>query len=221
VSALFRSKARVIGVAVALAAALCAGGWFLLVSPKRSQSSDLAARITQVESDINDRRALLRRPRANVRVRASDLFRLSKAMPDEVDVSGIMLELARLADRRGITVTSIAPAAQVASAPYTVQPLAVTLEGRFSKVSGFLGDVRRLVRVRRGTLDVRGRLFSVDDVALGQPDAPKKFPSIKATVTIDAFLFTGQPATGTAAEAEPAPGNQPPSSWTVAAGANR
>jgi Tfp pilus assembly protein PilO len=219
VSALVRSKAGVVGLAVALAVVICGGSWFLLVGPKRSKSAELDTRIAQVESDIADRRAQLQRPRASVRVRASDLYRLTKALPDEVDVPGIMLELGRLAGNRGITVTSIAPSAQVPANAYAVQPLAVTLEGRFSNVSGFLGDVRRLVRVRKSTLDVRGRLFSVDDVAFGQPDAPKKFPSVKATVTLDAFLFTGQPAAGTATGTEPAPDTQP-SSGTVAAGAN-
>jgi Tfp pilus assembly protein PilO len=132
-----------------------------------------------------------------------------------------MLELGRLAGERSITVTSIAPSTQVASTGYAVQPLAVTLEGRFSNVSGFLGDVRRLVRVRRSHLDVRGRLFTIDDVALGQPDAPKKFPSVKATVTLDAFLFTGQPVAGAATEnGETTTDNQTPSNGTVAAGAN-
>ena len=220
-SALLRSKAGLVGTAVALVAVLCAGGWFLLVSPKRSDSAELDQRITQVESDIAQRRAELARPKANIRVRASDLYRLTKAMPDDVDVPGIMLELGRLAGVRSITVSSIAPSTQVAGTGYAVQPLTVSLEGRFSNVSRFLGDVRRLVHVRKGNLDVRGRLFAVDDVALGQPDAPKKFPSIKATVTLDAFLFTGEPTTGTATEdGEPAPDNQTPSSGTVAAGAN-
>jgi Tfp pilus assembly protein PilO len=221
VSALFQSKARVVGLAAALAVVLCAGGWFLLVNPKRSDSADLDARIAQVQSDIADRRAELARPHANVRVRASDLYRLMKAMPDEVDVPGIMLELGRLAGERSITVTSIAPTTQVAATGYAVQPVAVTLEGRFSNVSRFLGDVRRLVRVRNGNLDVRGRLFTIDDVALGQPDAPKKFPSIKATVTLDAFLFTGPPPAATPAQGgETGTDNQTPSSGTVAAGAN-
>jgi Tfp pilus assembly protein PilO len=220
VSALVRSKAGVVGISVALAAVICAGSWFLLVSPKRSKSAELDSRIAQVEAEVADRRAQLQRPRASVRVRASDLYRLTKALPDEVDVPGIMLELGRLAGNRGITVTSIAPSAQVPATAYAVQPLAVTLEGRFSNVSGFLGDVRRLVRVRKGTLDVRGRLFSVDDVAFGQPDAPKKFPSVKATVTVDAFLFTGQPAATMAPGTEPAPVTPTPSPGTVAAGAN-
>jgi Tfp pilus assembly protein PilO len=222
VSGLFSSKARVVSVAVAVTLVLGAGGWLVLVGPKRSKSDELDTRIAQVESSIAERRAELQRPRANVRVRAADLYRLTKAMPDEVDVSGIMLEIGRLAGNRAIRVTSIVPAAQIAATAYAVQPVAVTLEGRFSNVSGFLGDVRRLVRVRKGTLDVRGRLFSIDDVALGQPDTPKKFPSIKATVTLDAFLFTGQPVAGEAAAGgAPTSDNQTPSSGTVAAGANR
>jgi Tfp pilus assembly protein PilO len=222
VSALTRSKAGVIGLAAVLTVVLCAGGWLLLVGPKRSKSSELDERIAGVESQVAERRTQLQRPRANVRVRASDLYRLTKALPDEVDVPGIILELGRLAGTRGVAVSSITPSPQVAAIGYAVQPVSVSLEGRFSSVSGFLGDIRRLVRVRKGTLDVRGRLFSVDDVSLGQPEQPKTFPSIKATVTIDAFLFTGSLAAGAAATgtAAPATDNQTPSNGTVAAGAN-
>ena len=72
-----------------------------------------------------------------------------------------------------------------------VHPFEVQLEGRFANVSSFLGDLRKLVRVKKQTLDVRGRLFAVDTLALQKPDGDKKFPTVKAIVTLDAFNFTG------------------------------
>jgi hypothetical protein len=83
-----------------------------------------------------------------------------------------------------------------------VHPFEVQLEGRFANVSSFLGDLRKLVRVKKQTLDVRGRLFAVDTLALQKPDGDKKFPTVKAIVTLDAFNFTGvapaAPGTSTA-----------------------
>jgi Tfp pilus assembly protein PilO len=224
VSKLVRTKAGVAAVAVALVVVLGGGGWFLLVNPKRSSSADLADEIATVESNIAARRAELARPSADVRLRVSDLYRLTKAMPSDLGIAGVMLEINRLAGRHGIAFTSITPSAAVTGNGYLVQPLAVTLQGRFSSVSRFLADLRRLVSVRKKTLDVRGRLFSVDDIALGQPDSPRKFPDIKASATINAFVYTGAPtptgtpAGGPSATTPPEP-TTPSASQTSAAGA--
>jgi hypothetical protein len=90
----------------------------------------------------------------------------------------------------------------VPATSYLVHPFEIKLEGRFGNVSSFLGDLRKLVRVKKQRLDVRGRLFAVDTLVLKQPDGDKKFPTVKAIVTLDAFNFTGAaqaaPGTGTA-----------------------
>lgn len=222
---LLGSKAGVVGTAVALVALIGVGGWFLLVGPKRSDSTSLDGRIAGVEQSIAARRAELANPSADVRLRVSDLYRLAKAMPGELDVSGVMLEISRLAEQHGISFTSISPVVPVTGVGYTVQPLDVTLQGRFGSVSTFLADLRKLVSVRRKSLDVRGRLFSVDNIDLGPPDQPLEFPSIKAKATINAFVFTGAPAPAdaqseaTGTTQSPTPSQTPTSSSSTATAA--
>ena len=221
-STLLSSKAGVVAVAAGTAAAIAAAGWFLLVKPKQGETKTLDSSITVVERDIAVRRAELARPKAEIRVRPSDLYRLSKALPGSPDVAGVMLEINRLAGLHGITFRSIRSDAPVPDTSYMVHPFEVVLEGRFSNLSGFLGDLRKLVRVKKQLLDVRGRLFAVDSLQLAEPDGDKKFPTVKATVTLDAFAFTGPApptAPGTTASTSATTQTSPSTSATDAAGA--
>jgi Tfp pilus assembly protein PilO len=220
VSTLLSSKAGIVAVAAGTAAAIAAAGWFLLVKPKQGEAESIDAKITIVERDIAARRAELARPKAEIRVRPSDLYRLSKALPGSPDIAGVMLEVNRLAGLHGITFRSIKSQPPVPSSSYMVHPFEVVLEGRFSNVSGFLGDLRKLVRVKKQLLDVRGRLFAVDGLQLTAPDQ-KDFPTVKAIVTLDAFAFTGAapPATAdTTASTSATTQTSPSTSGTDAAG---
>ena len=190
-SKLLSSKAGVAAVGAATAVVIMAAGWFLLIKPKQNDAKTLDAKIATVEQSIAARRAELARPKAEIRVRPSDLYRLSKALPGNPDIAGVMLEINRLAGLHKITFRSITSQPPVPATSYMVHPFEVQLEGRFANVSSFLGDLRKLVRVKKQTLDVRGRLFAVDTLALQKPDGDKKFPTVKAIVTLDAFNFTG------------------------------
>ncbi|HXY16597.1 MAG TPA: type 4a pilus biogenesis protein PilO [Gaiellaceae bacterium] len=175
------------GGAVLVAAAM----WFLAISPQRSKASKLDTQIAAVQAQIVERRTALASPSAQVHLRASDLYRLTKAMPDQTDMAGIILSLNRLAQARNLSFEAIQPMAPVAQTGFSVQPLNVSVQGRFSAVSSFLGDLRRLVNVRKKALVASGRLFSVDQVSFGQPDDNKNFPDVKAQLVVDAFTFVG------------------------------
>jgi Tfp pilus assembly protein PilO len=222
VSKLLSSKAGVVAVGAATALVIVAAGWFLLVKPKQNDAKKLDASIATVEQSIAARRAELARPKAEIRVRPSDLYRLSKALPGNADIAGVMLEVNRLAALHGITFRSIRSNSPVPATSYMVHPFEVVLEGRFGNVSSFLGDLRKLVRIKKENIDVRGRLFAVDTLALSKPDGEKKFPTVKATVTLDAFNFTGSapaPGTGTANESTDATTQTSPATGeTTAAG---
>ena len=90
-SKLLSSKAGVVAVAAGAAVLIAAGGWFLLVKPKQAEAKKLDASIASVEQSIAVRRAELARPKAEIRVRPSDLYRLSKALPGNPDIAGVML----------------------------------------------------------------------------------------------------------------------------------
>jgi Tfp pilus assembly protein PilO len=207
-----------VGVAVGLGLLLAAAGWTTLVSPKRSEASKLQTRIDSVQTDIALRRAALaRKPKITIDVRSSDLFRLTKAVPDRTDMPGIMLELSRLAQRSGVTFESMSPAQPVAALGYKVQPLSVVVNGRFGQVNDFMHSLRKLVTVQKGRLDASGRLFAIDNVDLAQSETVK-FPVVKASVTLDAFVYAG--GAGTGSTTNPSDTTTPPApSGAVAAGA--
>ena len=75
-------------------------------------------------------------------IRAADLFRLSKAMPSDIDISGVLLELSRIAKETGITFKSIVPGATASVTSFRVQPIELTFEGDFYSLSDFLYRVR-------------------------------------------------------------------------------
>ena len=215
-SALLRSPKGKIGVIVAGGLFVVAATWFLLVSPQRAKAVELDAQISTSRTELSQRRLALAQPSANVTVKPSDLYRLTKALPNDTGMADILLDVNRLAGRNELEFRSIAPSSQVLGTGYVQQPLAVVVQGRFGDISRFLGDLRTLVSVRQGRLDARGRLYSVSQVDMSEPDNAKKFPIVQANVTLNAYAFSAP---------VPAPGSDPStttdtsSSGTVAAGA--
>jgi Tfp pilus assembly protein PilO len=210
-----RNPKAVVGLSAAGGLLLLALGFVMLVSPQRSKAADLREQTRSVESEIAVRRAALAaKPKVRVTTRASDLYRLTKAIPDRANMAGVLLEVNRLTAATGVELVAFTPSTVVLGKGYNVQPVAVEVSGRYAQISTFLKRLRRTVTVKRGNLDASGRLFSVDAVEFVQDDKGK-FPRIKSTITINAFVYAGgsAPATPTTT-----PGATPPSGQ-VAAGA--
>lgn len=215
-SDLLRSPKAKIGVAVAGGLLFVAVMWFMLVAPQRSKATDLGAQVTDSRAELTQRRIELARPSASVTVKPSDIYRLTKALPNEIDMSGILLDVNRIAGRNGLEFSSIAPSPKVLGTGYMQQPLAVVVQGRFGNVSRFLGDLRSLVSVRGGRLDARGRLYSVSQVAMSAPTGEEGFPIVQAKVTLNAYVFSAPvPAPTT----DPSTTTDTSPNGTVAAGA--
>lgn len=190
-----------------------AGGYFLVLGPQRSQASSLDQQIADTQSSIDSARALTLQAKEGAKIRVTDIFRLTKAMPDQTDMAGILLELNQVAQDSGITFSQITPATvAVALTGYEAIPITVEFEGNFYELSDLLYRLRNLVDVRHGALDSGGRLFAIDSIDFSE-DNPPGFPQIKAHLTIDAFVY----GVGTAPTVEPAGGTS--TGTTGAAGA--
>lgn len=183
-----------VGVAIALIVA--AAGWFLLISPKRAHASELSAQIEATEAKIMEARAAQLKADEVQPIKVADLFRLTKAMPSDIDMSGVLLELNRIATDTGISFESIAPGATAAVGTFRVQPTELVFVGNFYTLSDFLFRLRTLVGVQRGKLHATGRLFSVDRLTFAEGD--KGFPQIKAVLTVSAYLYGSGPTAGAA-----------------------
>ena len=176
-------------IAITVAALLLVGaaGYFAVVKPQKGKAADLSRKIDDEQKQIDQARALLARSKDAQKVRVADLFRLTKAMPDQPDEAGIILELNQVAREAGISFESISPQGSTPLSGYQVVPIDVVFEGNFFQLNDFLFRLRNLVDVRRGALAASGRLFTVDDIHFDE--AEQKFPQIQASLTIDAYIY--------------------------------
>ncbi len=185
---------RTLGVLVGVALLVfAAGGYFLIVSPKKSAAGSLDAEITAATAELAAARAAATAPDDTQPIAVADIFRLAKAMPSTPDMPGILLELARISEETGIRFKSISPQVSSTVGTYQVVPIAVRFEGSFYALSDLLFRLRTLVSVRRGELHATGRLFAVQNVDFAESD--RGFPNLTASLTLNAYVYgTDAPA---------------------------
>jgi hypothetical protein len=180
----------------------------MLISPQRSKATELDTQIADTNNAISAARALTLEAKKGAQIRVADLFRLTKAMPDQTDMPGILLQLTQVAEDSGISFEQITPSTTATPVSgYLAIPITVEFRGNFYDLSDFLYRLRNLVDVRRGALDATGRLFAIDSIEFAEAPPPPGFPEISAHLVIDAFVFgtgtaptvpgpTGAPTTG-------------------------
>ena len=134
-----------------------AGGYFMLIGPQKSKAASLDKQIADTNQAIDSARALTLQAKTDAKIRVADLFRLTKAMPDQTDMSDILLELSQVAQDSGITFEQITPATTaVALDGYEAIPITVEFQGNFYELSDFLYRLRSLVSVHAGRLALAG-----------------------------------------------------------------
>jgi hypothetical protein len=201
-----------IAVAVAAPLLVLLAGWLLLVSPHRAESAKVADQVASVEQQIEVNQAAAHR--APAPIRAADVFRLATAMPDSIDMPGIILQLSQAAQETGIQFASITPqGAPEAGTGYSTQKIDLAFSGNFRSLSKFLHRLRGLVAVHKGELTASGRLFSVEQLTFteGQPAVPR----IDATLTLDAYVYGTLAGTAPAAAAPVTTGSSETTSTTT------
>lgn len=164
--------------------------WFLVVAPKRAEVAKLGDEVTAAELRLADARVSANRPRKDA-APVTDVVRLAKAMPASADQPSLVLELAVLARRAGVTLGSIAPEpATTDGGGATLVPVVVSVTGSYGRITTFLKYARQLVGVRGGRLQASGRLFSVQGIELSE-SASGTFPKLDATITFNAYAYDG------------------------------
>ena len=93
--------------------------------------------------------------------------------------------------------SALPPGATVGSAGFPTMPFSFVFNGTFFDMERFLSEVQRFVRVDGKSVDVRGRLLSIDGFALNA--GPTGFPSVKATISATAYLMSPDDASTTSA----------------------
>lgn len=207
-----RMTTRTLGVVVGLVIVVyAAAGYFMVVSPKKGDAIRLEEEIAATQVELAQARAATAAQDDTQPIAVADIFRLSTAMPNVPDMSGIVIELERIASETGIRFKSITPQPGVAAGEYQVVPIDVSFDGTFYALSDFLFRLRTLVTVRRGELHAAGRLFSVGSVDFSESD--KGFPLLAANLKLNAYVY----GSGTAQTAVPPAAQTPPATTTEGA----
>jgi type IV pilus assembly protein PilO len=181
------SQSALIAITVAVLLLVTVLGYFALVKPQKGKAAQLSTEIAAQDKQIADAQALLAKSKDAQKIRVADLFRLTKAMPDQPDEAGIVLELTNVARLSGLDFESISPLGSTSLGGYQVVPITVVFDGNFFQLTDFLFRLRNLVDVRRGALAADGRLFTVDSIQFAEGQL--KFPQIHASLTVDAFIY--------------------------------
>jgi Pilus assembly protein, PilO len=177
---------------------LAAVGYFLLVKPKQDAAGRLSDEIASLETQLAVAMAAQRQPQADESaIQVADVFRVTKAMPDDDDMPGIILELNSVAAASGIEFLSIAPQSAAVRSGYTALPINLSFEGNYYDLTDFLFRLRNLVIVRDGELEADGRLYSLDTLSMAE--GPGGFPEIAAALTVTAFYYSTAPPAAPAA----------------------
>jgi len=183
------SQNALTGIIVAAVLVVGLAAWLLVVHPQSVKAGSLDRQARLAQDKIDAYRQQVTAARSAPRIEVADVHRLARAMPASADKQGAVQELNRLARDAGIRFGSISPHSVTAAGDYSVLPVSVTFDGDYYNLTDFLYRLRSLVAVRAGRLDASGRLFSVDRLTFYETD--KKFPHIRASLVIDAFVYAG------------------------------
>ena len=112
-----RTRSWTLG-AVALSLVILLGGWFLLVSPKKSQASDLEAQAATVQgqnANLTTQIATLKAQNAQLPEHAAKLAKFRQQLPDNPALPGLIRSLSDIAKTSGVELVSLAPATPIAA----------------------------------------------------------------------------------------------------------
>jgi Tfp pilus assembly protein PilO len=189
-------------------------GYFLLIKPKQDAAGRLSGEIAALETQVEVALAAQRQPAADEStIQVAEVFQVTKAMPDDDDMPGIILELNSVAAASGIEFLSIAPQSGAVQVSYTALPINLSFEGNYYDLTDFLFRLRNLVSVRDGELSADGRLYALETLSMSE--GPDGFPEIAASLTITAYYYSTAPPPA-APVAPAAPGSTDTTGTTTA-----
>jgi Tfp pilus assembly protein PilO len=153
-------------VALLAVAGLLAGGWFLLVSPKKSEAADLRSQTSAAEDDnasLRSKLAMLKELAPSLPQREAEFAAIRRQIPDNPALPMLIRQLTAAADDAGAELVSLAPTtptAVVAAAPVAATTgaaapsdqlmqvqLALSLSGSYSTLEQFVSELEGLRRV--------------------------------------------------------------------------
>jgi Tfp pilus assembly protein PilO len=197
-------------IAVVAVLAVFGGFYMTVVKPTRADLAKLGEERDQaVQRRDNARSALAAGAQAREAYRrdTATLAMVGKAVPGDDGVPSLLYQVEGAARRAGVRFASVALSGgtgeQAAGAPGATPgpeglqalPLQVRFEGSFFRLERFLANVHRFAKVDGEKLNVRGRLVTIDNIALAP--GPKGLPNLSAEITATAYVAPDEDAAAT------------------------
>jgi Tfp pilus assembly protein PilO len=200
-----------IGTAV-VCIALLAASWFLLVTPRRAEATEVRAQVVQADDQatlLRSRIAKLKVEFAGLPKRLEELEAIKKQLPPDADVPMLVRDFQRYAAKAGVSLDSIAPGGPVVvSADGAVATGAVAGPGTLVRVPMILtinGDYFEAALFLKHLQTGLKRSFLITDLSLapGEVTTSTSTPTGPAPTSTAVPTATATPApTATAAVAE-------------------
>ena len=222
-------------VAVIAAAIATAAFWFLALSPKRKEATQLSSQIATKQGELEVARsqvATYEKARTTYQASYATLARLGKAVPADDDIRSLLVQLDAAGKATNVDFTKLTVGGGggssseatgettgpngLASAPGTVpvgtagisaMPFALTFSGSYFNLAGFFNRLDHFVAVHNKRVKATGRLLRVETIGL-TPSAGG-YPRMTAQVNAASYLVAPT-ATTPAAGTTPATGTTPP-----------
>jgi hypothetical protein len=169
---------------------LLLAGWFVLLAPQSSKAAALDTQIGDANIHLATTQAFLQSPESKQSV--TDLRRLRRAIPDDVEMSQILRELSWASRASGVRIESITPSQPVPSTGAQAVPIALSVKGRYFRLAKFMHLLRLEAGVKDGKAHASGRLYGIDNISLSAGD---KGGLITATLALNAFVVGPAAAT--------------------------
>lgn len=203
--------------------AIVGAAWVLVVSPERKQANQLATQVAGAKAKLASAESKLATARQAATSYASayaSIVSMGKAVPTGQEVPGLVYELSQASKREGVKFQSISvasgtaasspasagssasasAAANAASAGFAQVPLTLMFSGSFSSIEHMLRGLTDLAtRTPAGTLEVNGRLLTVQSVVFSSASEPGKHDQLTASVTATAYQLPPEASTATPA----------------------
>ncbi len=216
-----RDRTVVIVLAVLV---LLAGGWMLIVSPKRKEAKTVEAKVTNAQSEVSTAEGQLanaRAAQAQYSTSYSAVVNLGKAVPPSEEVASLLYQLEEASNLRHVSFNSIVSGASgsgstssasttttaAASSGFSQLPFTFIFTGGFFSLERLFRQLTSFTTHQGPNgLRVSGRLLTIQGVKLSpEGGAPGHSNQLTGTVTATAYVLpAGQTVANGATAAAPA-----------------
>ncbi len=168
-----------------VAAALVAGTWYGLVSPRNKQIADKTRQLDVLQVQINEGRAAkqkLPQFREEVRRLELELEKLLRILPARRNTPELLRRIRQLTEQGNFDLLRFTPGNFIDKDFYSEWPIAIRLNGGYHNLANFFDRVGRF-----------SRIVNIENLKIAALPAAPKGHSINATFTAKTFIYREAP----------------------------